>query len=436
MGPAALLPAVKAAVARRGAAYVEMIRELIRASEDGDETAGKQAATIMARAGGRVETVRESFEAVAARAPQPEPVGPAAPDAPRTNVVATWTGAGPGRSMILFAHHDSPAPSRPERWRHPPFDPQVVDGRLYGWGAADDKSGVAAMVAAVDVLREAGLPPRGDVTLVSCASKNRARGMAVVLAQGVRADGCVYLHPAETRRGLAEVKNLTPGLLEFRIVVEGRGIASAEPRHTPFAHRGESAVARMARIAAALLDLDAARAARVSHPAFHAAFGRSTNLLLGAIAGGADSGQVPVRCSLDASLTFPPGETAEAVQAEIQRAVEAVAAGDAWLRQQPPTLEWLDATQPAGIPPEHPLFETTSQAIAAVTGRPPEPYAGHAASDIRIPILYAGIPAVGYGPRCTEIAAAGGVDESIEIVEFLDTVTATALLLATWCRPS
>ena len=48
-------------------------------------------------------------------------------------------------------------------------------------------------------------------------------------------------------------------------------------------------------------------------------------------------------------------------------------------------------------------------------------------------MIYAGIPAVGYGPRCTEIAAAGAADESIEIAEFLSTVTVTALALAAWC---
>jgi hypothetical protein len=54
----------------------------------------------------------------------------------------------------------------------------------------------------------------------------------------------------------------------------------------------------------------------------------------------------------------------------------------------------------------------------------------YSAGDIRIPITYAGIRAVGYGPRCTQIAAAGAAAESIEIAEFLDPVTATALVLA------
>ena len=433
MQPTALTVAVKEAVARKGSAYVEMIRELVRASVNGDEAAGECVAALMKQVGGNVTIIRRSFDEATVGTQPPEPVGPASQEPPRGNVVGTWNGAGRGRSMILFAHHDSPAPSGLDRWRYPAFDPQIVDGRLYGWGAADDKSGVAAMIAAVDALREAGLPPAGDVTLVSCVSKNRARGMAVVLAQGLRADGCIYLHPAESRRGLCEVKNVTPGLLDMRISVDGRAPETSEPRHTPFAHQGENAAAKLVRIAAALLDLDAARGARVSHPAFHGPLGRSTNLMIGAISGGDGVRKVPVRCSLDCSVTFPEPETIASVQAEIQGAVDTVKAADPWLQEHLPTIEWLEATQPAGIPADHPLFQVVGQSIAAVTGRPPQPYAGHSASDIRIPMTFAGIPAVGFGPRCTQIAAAGADDESIEIAEFLDTVSATALILANWC---
>lgn len=433
MHPSTIAPMVNEAVARRATAYVEMIRDLVRASADGDAAAAECVAAIMAAAGGRVSEVRQRFDVIAARSPQPEPVGHPTHEAAFSNVVGAWKGTGTGRSMILFAHHDSPAPSGLDRWQYPAFDPQIADGRLYGWGAADDKSGVAAMVAAVDVLREAGLSLGGDVTLVSCVSKNRARGMAVVLAQGLRADGCIYLHPAESRRGLREVKNVTPGLLDMRISVDGKAPETSEPRHTPFAHQGENAVAKLVRIAAALLDLDAARAARVIHPAFHGPLGRSTNLMIGAISGGDGVRKVPVRCSLDCSVTFPGPETIASVQAEIQGAVDTVTAADPWLREHLPAIEWLEATQPAGIPADHPLFQVVGQSIAAVTGRPPQPYAGHSASDIRIPMTFAGIPAVGFGPRCTQIAAAGAADESIEIAEFLDTVTATALILANWC---
>lgn len=429
-----LAAAIRTSVHRRSAAHVEMVCRLVRASAEGDEAAARGAAALMQEAGGQVRFVRERFAEVAARAPQPEPLGavPAGP-AP-TNVVGTWAGAArAGRSLILFAHHDSPAPHGLERWRHPAFDPEVVDGRLYGWGAADDKSGVAAMVAAVDAMADAGLRPAGDLTLVSCASKNRARGMAVVLAGDLRAEACVYLHPAESGRGLREVKNVTPGVLEFQITAEGRPPHTVEPRHTPFAHEGQNAVARIVQIASALLALDRRRGSAVRHQAFESTIGRSTNLLLGTMAGGENPQTVPTRCRLGGSLTFPSPEMVECVQAEVRRAVETAEPEDAWCRSHPPTIEWLEATQPAELPPDHPLFQAASAAILAAAGEAPVPYCGHAASDIRIPLRYAGIPAIGFGPRCADLAAAGGVDESIEVAEFERTVAATALLVAEWC---
>jgi hypothetical protein len=76
MYPATIAPAVNETVARRAAAYVEMIRELVRASADGDGSTAERAAVIMASAGGHVGVVGRSFEAIAAQSPQPEPVGP------------------------------------------------------------------------------------------------------------------------------------------------------------------------------------------------------------------------------------------------------------------------------------------------------------------------------------------------------------------------
>ena len=78
------------------------------------------------------------------------------------NLFARWGTAGP--VLGFNGHTDVVPPGDRGRWRHDPFAAVVEDGRLYGRGAADMKSGVAAFVAAaIDFV--AATPPAGSVVV-------------------------------------------------------------------------------------------------------------------------------------------------------------------------------------------------------------------------------------------------------------------------------
>src|SRR5262245_36240215 len=101
------------------------------------------------------------------------------------SVLAEWPGS---PTVLLYAHYDvQPAPAA--GWRTDPFGPQLHDGRLYGRGAADDKSGVAAHLAALRAW--GGTPPVGVKVLVEGSEENGRQQLLQVVdadADLMRAD--------------------------------------------------------------------------------------------------------------------------------------------------------------------------------------------------------------------------------------------------------
>ena len=67
-------------------------------------------------------------------------------------VFAEWPAGGDGPTVLLYAHHDVQPAATPGDWATDPFAPEVRDGRLYGRGAADDKSGIVTHAAALRAL--------------------------------------------------------------------------------------------------------------------------------------------------------------------------------------------------------------------------------------------------------------------------------------------
>jgi succinyl-diaminopimelate desuccinylase len=83
----------------------------------------------------------------------------------RPNVVA-WLGEkGGGKSLLLEGHTDVVTEGNPAEWTHPPFGADLVDGRIYGRGAADMKSGLAAAMVAATAIKRSGAPLNGRLVV-------------------------------------------------------------------------------------------------------------------------------------------------------------------------------------------------------------------------------------------------------------------------------
>jgi succinyl-diaminopimelate desuccinylase len=133
---------------------VELTRALVRIPSvyrPGDPSATEAQVAVFVEAWLR----REGFEV------EVQQVAPGRP-----NVIG-WLGEkGPGRkSLLLEGHTDVVTEGDPAEWSHPPFGADLVDGRIYGRGTADMKSGLAAAMVAAAAFKRAGVGLRGKLVL-------------------------------------------------------------------------------------------------------------------------------------------------------------------------------------------------------------------------------------------------------------------------------
>jgi acetylornithine deacetylase len=414
--------------------HLEFLRDLIRAQPGGEEAVQAVVAARFEELGLEVETLRllPTQLSLNLEFAAEETIDMTE----RISVIGRLRGSGSGKSMLFFGHPDGEPMTDEslEGWEHDPFAAEVDNGRVYGWGVADDLAGVAIMAEALAAVLETMGPPRGDILLASTPAKRNARGILGLLDAGYRADASVYLHPAESEKGLRDIKAITSGMLQFRITIQGQAPDTPEPGQTAFTHMAVNAVDKAGLVLSALNHLGEYRAGRVFHPALDAAVGRSTNLLTSHVACGTagSTTQVPTQCVIEASTTFPPNEQMPDVRQEILDAMGRVAEGDDWLSENPPVVEWLFGTQGVEVPRDHPLYRTVHQAVLEVTGVEPQVNPLHSASDIRNPKLFADIPSVGIGPLAGDLTQAGGHDEWVDVEDYIRAIKICAKIIVDW----
>ena len=72
-------------------------------------------------------------------------------------IVAKHKGQSNGKSLILFSHPDTEKFESDKGWNHDPFEPNISNNRIHGWGIADDLAGVTMMYHSLDVIKNTGI---------------------------------------------------------------------------------------------------------------------------------------------------------------------------------------------------------------------------------------------------------------------------------------
>lgn len=115
----------------------------------------------------------------------------------RTNVRGFWKGLGGGRSVILNGHMDV-VTEEPGPWtKCEPFHSVVEGDRIYGRGTADMKGGLACALTAIEMLRDEGFKPRGDISFESVIDEEYASSAGSISARlwGYNADFAILFEP-------------------------------------------------------------------------------------------------------------------------------------------------------------------------------------------------------------------------------------------------
>ena len=158
-----------------------------------------------------------------------------------------WSRRGSGAPLICFAGHTDVVPTGPEdRWCHAPFIPQIVDGQLYGRGAADMKGSLAAMVVAVENFVQKHPDHKGSIAfLITSDEEGPAQNGTVKVVETLEArqekiDMCIVGEPSSTRNVGDVIKNGRRGSLGAVLTVKGiQG-------HVAYPHLAENPVHRAA----------------------------------------------------------------------------------------------------------------------------------------------------------------------------------------------
>ncbi len=296
---------------------------------------------------------------------------------------------GDGRFHLLYdAHLDENEIGDPAAWLHPPLEPVIQNGKLYGLGASDCKGGVAAIVYGAALAARLDLTGACTVTVKGSTLEEDAEGFALRHLLEEEA------FPRPDAVLLAEATNLTlrrghRGRCEIKVRVKGQAAHASTPE------LGDSAILKAIPVLSAL---ETVAAALPVDPVL----GPGTQVTT-MVTSPHTPNSVPAWCELTLDRRLVPGESPAGILAGLEVALAGLDAA-VYLADQPVT-SWtgLDLSGPAFfpgwlLPEDDPLLAAGRLTCAALWGQVPPVDVWRFSTNGTYSAGVAGIPTLGFGP--------------------------------------
>ncbi|MGH8143800.1 MAG: succinyl-diaminopimelate desuccinylase [Steroidobacteraceae bacterium] len=305
------------------------------------------------------------------------------------NVDNLWARRGSGGPVLCFAGHTDVVPTGPlEEWRSDPFVPSIRDGVLYGRGAADMKSGLAAMLTATEAFVAERPSHSGSLVYLITSDEEgpsvdgTRRVVETLRERSERIDYCIVGEPSSEQSLGDTIKIGRRGSLSGRLTVHGVQGHIAYPQFAK--NPVHSFAPALAELASRVWDQGNAH--------FQPTTFQVSNLNAGTGAPNVIPGELKARFN----LRYSPVQQLDALKGTVEEILQR--------HQVTYTLEWYLSGEPFYTSPGR-LSSAVSAAVRSVTGREPQLSTGGGTSDGRF-----------IAPMGVEVVELGVVNASIHKV--------------------
>jgi succinyl-diaminopimelate desuccinylase len=316
----------------------------------------------------------------------------------RASALARLKGQGKVPALLYNGHLDT-VPVGAEEWIHEPFGGEVAEGKIWGRGAADMKSGLAAMMTAMKVLAEARLPLKGDLILAATAGEEIDSLGAVAVAKMLSQEPIQALFIAEPTNN--EIYIAEKGVFWVQIDTFGKTAHGSMPE------KGQNAVLMMVKI---INEFEKVDFPHEPHPIL-GGFTRSINT----ISGGIKTNVVPDHCVATIDMRTVPGQDHSAILQRIENIIKDLSQKIPDFRA---TVKAVNDHASVETSPSEPIVQKFSAVVTEMTGQKGVLKGANYFSDAVgfLPVLK--VPLILFGPG--EPGQAHQPNEHVEVAKLVE----------------